>query len=214
MQGGYFLNARILFRIAKEAYKRTEDAPSETASGQDDALVAVLFSAASLEVFIMELALHADFGGKVFDRPPYLSTLADILDEVEASRGSVRLKFLLTKAILPGEPYAKGTLPYQDFDRLFSLRNLIVHLKPEKIESTPPSLAEALAQKGLCEHEEPNVKSSWLDRIATRALARWACNVVADMVDSLRKEFPVDGSTHPPTLFHTEIWSSGFERIE
>jgi len=162
----------------------------------------------------MELAFHADAGGKCFDRPPYLSALADILDKAEDSRGSVRLKFLLTKAILPGEPYDKGALPYQDFDRLFSLRNLIVHLKPEKIKPTPAKVADALAQKSLCEHEKPNVKSSWLDRIATRAVAKWTCNVVAKMVGALRKEFPVDDSPRPPTLFHTEIWSSGFERIE
>ena len=59
MKGEYLLNAGVLFGVARSAYERTKCAPSETACGQNDALVAIVFSAATLEAFVMELALMA-----------------------------------------------------------------------------------------------------------------------------------------------------------
>lgn len=188
------MNSGVLYNMAKRAYERTKSAPSETAPNQDDTLTALLFSAATLEAFIMELAHNAETGVRLFTPAPSpVSTLARVLDEVESSRGSVRLKYLMAKAILSGESYDKGSKPYQDFELLFTIRDAIVHHKPEKItQEQPHKIVAALAARGLCEREKPHVMSSWLSKITTRAVARWACNVVRDMVASIGEHFPED----------------------
>lgn len=196
VEGGYFMNSGVLYLMAKRAYERTKSAPSETAPNQDDALTALLFSAATLEAFIMELAHHAEVGVRLSNKNPSpVSTLARVLDEAESSRGSVRLKYLMAKAILSGKSYDIGSMPYQDFELLFTIRDAIVHHKPEKITQEPHKIVKALATRKLCEREKPHVKSSWLSKITTRAVARWACNVVRDMVASIGEHFPKDADT-------------------
>jgi len=187
------MNSGVLYNMAKRAYEQTKSAPSETAPNQDDALTALLFSAATLEAFIMELAHNAEAGVRLTPSASSpVPTLARVLDEVESSRGSVRLKYLMAKAILSGESYDKGSKPYQDFELLFTIRDATVHYKPEKITQEPHKIVAALAARGLCERKEPHVKSSWLSQITTRAVARWACNVVRDMVASIGEHFPED----------------------
>ena len=98
LEGSYFMNAGMLYNMAKRAYEQTKSAPSETAPNQDDALTALLFSAATLEAFIMELAHSAEAGVQLSPPAPSpVPTLARVLDEAESSRGSVRLKYLQDK---------------------------------------------------------------------------------------------------------------------
>ena len=209
MDGGYFLNSGILFGVAVSAYERTKSVLSDNAGGQNDALVAILFSAATLEAFVMELALLADGDSKLFGRTD-LQALADILDETESSRASIRLKFLLAKLILSGKPYEKGSLPYQDFETLFALRDAIVHLKPEKITGDPHKILQRLRAKDLCEPPEPHATGSWLGQVSTRSVARWACNVVVDMIQSLHG-YLRGNETVAPTI--SSFVSSRFTRV-
>ncbi|MGB2985248.1 MAG: hypothetical protein WBE26_05140, partial [Phycisphaerae bacterium] len=140
-----------------------------------------------------------DVGGKLTSVPSPVGSLAAALEEVESSRGSVKLKYLMAKTILSGRPYDKGRQPWQDFDLLFSIRDAIVHNKPQKMGQDTHKIVAALASRGLCERETPTVKSSWLSRITTRSVARWACNVVRDMEASLREHIPEGrtGEVHP-----------------
>lgn len=186
----YFLSSGVLYLEAKKAYERTKSAPSDIECNQNDALTALLFSAATLEAFIAELAFHAQTSVRLFPTLSPVQALASALKEVEASRGSVRLKYIVAKAVLSGDTYDKGTQPYQDFDLLIRIRDSIVHLKPERITQEPHKIVSALMAKGLCDRVDPHVKSSWVYQITTRAVARWACNVVRDMVNSLRECFP------------------------
>jgi hypothetical protein len=192
MAGAYFLNAGVLYNIAKGAYERTKSAETDTTRGQNDAAVALLFSAATLEAFIMELALHAESGADLCPQPSPLLFLSHVLKETEASRGSIRLKYLLAKSILSGQSYDQGSKPYQDFNLLFNIRDAIVHLKPEQIKPRTHKIVAALSSMKLCSHEDPNVQASWLHQITTRAVAQWACNVVRDMVNSIRDCIPDD----------------------
>jgi len=173
-------------------YRRTENAASDKTGGQNDALVAILFSAATLEAFIAELALHAEGVAVLAGAPPYIRDLANVINEAEDSRGSVRLKYLLVKSILPGDSYDKGSNPFQDFDLLFLLRDNITHMKPERITEDCHKVIKRLAGLNLCADEEPNIKSSWVHQVTTRAVARWACNVVAEMIKSIRDCFPAE----------------------
>ena len=127
-----------------------------------------------------------------FRASPQMDTFAQAVEETEVSRGSVRLKYILAKAILTGEAYNKGGQPYQDFDLLFSLRDALVHMKPERIpllredeEPRTDKLIRRLSARAACGSQGPRTKSSWVDRVATHSVARWACNTAADMVASI-----------------------------
>lgn len=211
--GVYFFNSRILFHLAKEAYGRSKGAPDDLSPGQYDAIAAILLSAATLESFIMEFALLADSGAESFGQfYPMLRKVADVIHEIEESRGSTRLKFILAKLIV-GSPFIKGAAPYQEFDFLLRLRDAVAHMKPEWVGLEPPNILRGLQARKLCAEEEPNTRASWLYLGATRATARWSCNVVADIVASFRHDIPLHEGSHFETILNTPVWSAGFERV-
>ena len=210
MKGGFFLNSGILFGVAVSAYEHLKAAPADKAGGQNDALVAILFSAATLEAFVTELALMAQSDAALFGHKP-LQSVAAVLNEAEASRGSVRLKFLLAKVVLGGETYDKGSQPYQDFDTLLAIRDAIIHMKPEEITGEPHKLLQRLRAKDLCEDGQPGVNASWLGQVSTRAVARWACNTVVAMVEPLKACLPADSTKVPLAAF---FLSGRYNRVE
>jgi hypothetical protein len=189
MDGSYFGSAGVLWVIARDAYRRTQSAPSDLTPGQNDALVAVLFSAACLEALIMEVALFSGADADLTGNPG-MGCIASLLEEAEAAKTPVQFKYMLFRAMMRGEMYDRGAQPYQDLDTLFAIRNAIVHLKPERITEDPHKLVKRIKAKGLCENDPSGSRWSWTAQISTRAVARWACNVVADIVDSIREAIP------------------------
>lgn len=195
MPRGMFTNAAPLFILAKKAYERTKDASSDRESGEIDALVAIVFSAAALEAFVNESVELAELGAASsgYYEPGPVTNFRRLLREVEESRGSIQLKFLLAKQTLTGHTYDKSALPYQDFDLLIELRNALVHLKPRekfeidiggKMSVTLPKIIQRLESKNILAEFEPVENVGWTQRITTRAVARWACNTAAQMVQS------------------------------
>jgi hypothetical protein len=196
---GIIFNAGPLFSIAKNAYETTKGTGSDRSSDHDEALVAIVFAAASLEAFIneaAELASIIDVPGEV--TPTSVKTFASTAEEVGTGRGSIRLKFLLAKAAFQGETYDKGTQPYQDFNSLVDLRNALVHLKPRDkiiiqdgtLSVEVPSVINGLRSRKILAEFGPKSFVTWTALISTRAVARWACNTAAAMVHSVLDILP------------------------
>src|SRR5439155_18734314 len=87
-----------------------------------------------------------------------LHAFADALQEIEESRGSLSLKYLIASQTLSGATFDKGSNPYQDFAILINLRNDLMHLKPRDsflqpengpLEIQPPRYIKGLQQRGL-----------------------------------------------------------------
>lgn len=186
---GISTNATCLFKLAKEASTRTDSAPSDKEPGQDDALVAVILCAATVEVFINDVIGVARFLCSENDgtqEPPEIQNFVAILEEVKETQGSVELKYTLAKTLLSGRPYNKGTNPCQDFIKLIKLRNSLIHLKPAEFESADdgeikgkePPVVKGLPKHLLCDKKTV----SWIGKINNRAVARWACNTTVSMV--------------------------------
>lgn len=216
LQGGegYFLSAGVLYGIAKNAYERTKTAGSDTDQVHNDALVAITFSAATLEALVMEIAFHAK---RVAQRDPHspATLLALVLEELEASRGAPTAKYNLLLATLFGKQYDKGAQPFQDFHLLFRIRNDIIHLKPQVLASEPVSIVAALTNKGLCKPKNPHVHTSFISDISTCATARWACNVVSNMVQSIRECLPDDEGDAGLLLFAIlEFATRGYDPLD
>jgi hypothetical protein len=145
----------------------------------------ILFSAMTVETFLNELTELASQHGP---RERQAKTLAEALEEVEESRGSIRLK-LLTATIALGKPVEKGHEPYQSFDLLFKVRDAIVHLKPYRhtftgtgVEAEPRGLLNALHARGLVPDPTALPAQSFLSTVASAALCHWAIQTAREVV--------------------------------
>lgn len=200
----YCFNSGVLYAIASSACTRSKHAEPESAAGMQDSLVAIAFAAMTLESFIMEFAVMAAHDAKIYGHKEML-LVHSLLEAIETARGNVQSKFNLAKLALSGSEFVKGALPFQDFDLLIGLRNAIVHLKPEKLSDAAHKLVEKLAaRKLIAEHV---VGTSWISQIALPSVAKWACDVVVDMVESVHKSVP-----HTTTI--TTLRQDKFARVK
>jgi hypothetical protein len=192
-----FSGSAALFDQAKYALKSMVDrGVAERQHGQWDALVAIVFSAMTLEAFINEFGdLAASPLASSPENPASINMAGTALKELAKSRAPVQLKYLWAKWILSGQQYDKGIQPYQDFKILIDVRNEIVHIKRlDLYEVTPagtnpliqPPFIESLDGRGiLADVSGVTPEASWMERLQCLVSARWAFDTTANMIDSL-----------------------------
>jgi hypothetical protein len=122
------------------------------------------------------------------------------MKEIEDSKGSIRLKFMLTNLIFAGKTYEKSEQPYQDFALLFKIRDALMHLKPQDefkvthngnvVRVMKPKILEALQSKNILANLDEKLVADWKSMISTQAVARWACNTAVDIVHSTLRILP------------------------
>jgi hypothetical protein len=160
-----------------------------------DAIIAVVLAASAAEAFINEVQTTLLL--KTDSLSPRLRTLADVLSEVEAGRGSVLLKYLLAGHVLD-KPYDRGANPFQDFATLVTLRNDAMHVKQRDrfdhsdgaFDVVWPPYVKGLQQRGLV--VMPRGLGPSFDAVQTPQIAKWACEVAASIVESILELFPAD----------------------
>jgi hypothetical protein len=178
----------------------------------------------SIETFMNELVFHATQFVSRKPAPP-LQAFADVLTEMEESKAQIKTKIQMGKYILTGEPFDKGKNPYQDFDLLVNLRNEIMHQKAheelvfdeqgsEKISKRKilkPFEDRKLLGKILYEGQEAQL--NWLSEISTRAMAVWACNAAAGMLNAMLEASVKAGD---PVLSHIlkRVYQQDFQSVE
>jgi hypothetical protein len=146
-------NAPILFSLAVNSAKRITAPPRK--GDQRDALVSIVFAAASLEAFLNESVYLAEvslqrkarelkLGHHADEEPPTVSAFAQVVGEAEESRARTLSKFHLANLVLTGKAYDKGGDLFQNCSDLFEARNLLMHGKSEEtfltIEGEPSVL--------------------------------------------------------------------------
>lgn len=193
-----FLGCSTLYRIALTAYARLPE-DDDLRDGLTDAIVAAVFCAATLESMIAEVADAAEVDGA--NGWSDAQSLATLVKQVEDNRGSVLLKYHVAHMTLTGRAYDRGAKPFQDVALLFDIRNSIAHLKPYTAGLTPHKLVAAVSSRGLCRRQQVAEESSWFGAISTRAMARWACNIVPAVADTISSKLkPNERGILPPFL--------------
>jgi len=160
--------------------------------GQQSALTSIVFSVVALEAFLNEVTDTA----LVYYSDPTISMFVDFMDDAEKSRASLESKFVLSRWILAGGKFDRGTQPYQDFALLISLRNDLVHFKAT--EAVPTSLTpEEIHEKLINKFRNKNILAddlyvgiSWTYLIETKAVAGWACKTASQMVVDFYENMP------------------------
>jgi hypothetical protein len=153
-------NAPTLISIAVDSAKRIAGAPR--AGGHKEALVSVVFAAASLEAFLNESVYLAE---NTRGAPPIVSAFAQVMADAEESKVQLQSKFQLGNLVLTGKTYDKGTTPYQDFSDLIAVRNSLMHGKSNELFLTidgkpgallnPVAVIDRLNSKNILHEAQP-----------------------------------------------------------
>jgi hypothetical protein len=193
---GFIIDSEHLFKIAKDGYQKASQ--GSEIHRQNDAIVAIVFSALALEAFINELLVIAKMEKLSGFSENWLDKLIEAIEEpstdgIPAKKPngkwkSTREKFMLASEAL-GSEFDKGSSPYQDFADLFKLRDCLVHLKPEDLiepdedeiyKYVGRKLIERLRSKGILQNYT-SVKSITL-LVSNAKAAKWACETTSKMV--------------------------------
>lgn len=184
-------------RIFTDAVTWAEQIKAEdTEPAQPQALVSLIYAPMSIETFMNELVFHATQYG--IKKPgPRLQAFADVLTEMEESKTQIKTKVQMGKFILTGESFDKGKYPYQDFDLLVNLRNEIIHQKAHEELAFDDQGNETIRKRKILKpfedrkllgkviHNGQEAQMNWLDEISTRAMAVWACNAAAGILNEM-----------------------------
>ena len=199
-------------RAAAAVKANPEDLPQDT-------LVAIVMSAVAVEGFINELAeliaahaLNREVG--IVKLSDSMIAFASAMGEIERARGSLHLKYLIASQILSGSMFDKGSNPFQDFATLVTVRNDIMHLKPQdktvfvegglpRVE--PPKYVKVLQQYGLAKQFQDEVIASWLTLLQTAEMAAWACDTARNMVHAVLDFFPDTEPMHEDPAWMLKI---------
>jgi hypothetical protein len=204
-------NAPTLFSIAVESAKRIAGAPRARVGGQKDALVSVVFAAASLDAFLNESAYLAEkslqrkarelrLGHGVVAEPPIVSAFAQVMKEAEESRAQTQAKFQLAHLVLTQKAYDKGSAPYQDFADLMAVRNLLMHGRSNEtfliVDGKPSVLnpvgvVERLASKNILHEPSAGQEGSMMVVVGDTGLADL---VLMDEIDKNPPKSPASGA--------------------
>lgn len=165
-----------------------------------DALVAIFFAALSLEAFVNELASLARDAQINGNKEHFLDNLINAVDESRITNPedkTTQAKFLNASNAL-SQNFDKGKRPYQDFSDLFTLRDCLVHFKPEDrldidqddnwTYSGRERIIDRLRSKKILSNSSQD--QSLLQLVSTNEVAKWACDIAAVMVISLLDKIP------------------------
>src|SRR5262245_48997573 len=117
----FFGNASALFGLAIDARDRARELcrgyPKAT---PPDAIVAVVMAVVGAEAFINELpviasVLREQSGGAETVASTQLDSVGRLLSEIEAEKGSLKLKYQIAALALAGKTLDPGCNPFQDF---------------------------------------------------------------------------------------------------
>lgn len=205
-----YANAGQLFRNAVDLFRGVSSLNAASDQAQRECLASVIFAAMSTEAFINELAQLATDAAEDSAEPAWVGRLGEVLRNAVKSRGSTRSKYDSAMEVLIGKVLDKGAQPFEDFALLISLRNLVVHLKPEDAVLRKEAdgamvweteILRTLRERGAITMDDlpprlshPGevgvIHSNLLEKISTQSVGRWSCGAAAGIVNAVLNAMP------------------------
>jgi hypothetical protein len=212
--------------IARDARDETQRVMAENpAALPTSPIIAIIMSALAVEAFVNELAEKADMAQLGREGIPsaaldLLQDLANALSEVENDRGSPALKYQIARKVLTGHTFPRGSSPFQEFQELFNLRNLLIHLRPGDAISASghvepkDKLIKTFQQKGMTRTRgrkpgDPRGGTSWLQEIQTAKMADWAYHAACGIIQALGEAIPED----PPATAGIDMFRASTQTL-
>lgn len=198
-----FSSKRFL-KIALQYYQKAKDLEKSSLNSSIESLISIIFAHSYLEGYINEIVEFQLFG---------LSKEFKKLQAIWSIRKIERLtyKYEIVHILLTGKPIDKKQPPFQDFYMLNNLRNKIIHLKPikgtfkeRKVTFETPKSIDYLKSKGIIPRDS-SVIESWLAKIGTSKVAKWACETAIKVTNTIYEAIPDSlRKTKPKALFYVE----------
>lgn len=197
-------SSRRFLKIALEYYKIAKDLEKSNSNSSIESLISIIFAHSYLEGYINDMV---EF--QAFELSTELDMLRNIWPIIERKR--LIDKYEIVHISLTGKPTDKKQPPFQDFYMLNNLRNKIIHLEPIKgtikerkvIFKTPKSIGY-LKSKGIIPGDS-SVIESWLAKIGTPKVAKWACETAIKVTNTIYEAIPDSlRKTKPKALFYVE----------
>jgi hypothetical protein len=144
-----------------------------------EALIAIVFSAMSIEAMVNEVELVAKFVAQAPGNEGAL-TLVDLLHEAEERHASIWLKLAITVAAVSGKSFDSSKGVFDEIKILFKIRDALVHLKGELIDDQNlkvHDVVKKLIDKNILRKNALEKGQSWLDTVADPIVADWACSL-------------------------------------
>jgi hypothetical protein len=195
--GGMHLHAAEFMAIALDARDRAAEARrSDRTVMAADALVSVVMATAATEAFINELGAYYELRDL---REPRETATGAALAEVEKSRGSTELKYLMASLGLSGQMFDRGAQPFQDFSTLMKIRNDLMHPRPlDEFDdaggvTARPTYVREFERRGMTCRQGDGVSMSWLNLLETDQIASWACQAAVEIIVAVVEMTPPDG---------------------
>ena len=206
----YGASSRLMGFACDARDRACETIEAQPGASPGDAAVAVIMSVVAAECFLNELGESVcTFDCMRDNEPPdspagELTSLYRLLDQVEKERGGLLLKFHLAAQALSGRTFDPGKNPFQDFQALVSVRNLLVHFRPNDnfqydeqgrvTGNKHPRLVQQLQQRGLARRPKTDTIEEWSSTLMTGELAVWACKTALEQVYAVISLLPPSGT--------------------
>jgi hypothetical protein len=199
----------ILFVACRARNRAIKSYADRIAAGElgvlaDDAITAIVMAAAAAEAFVNELAdnigLVRQNASNWMPLNATVHAASDAILDVEFLKGSVVEKYLEAAKALNSR-IDRGSLPFQDFERLIALRNAIMHVKPVRPNErhSGEAVTDELGRRSIAISTQIS-KLPWFDRLMTPEVARWACKSARAAILDLFSKVPVSA----PDAFEME----------
>jgi len=118
-----------------------------------------------------------------------VSTFAQMMGDADDDHASIDFRVRLAHWIMTGRMMDRGSQPYQDFTLLISLRNDLVHTRPNKLFAYGKTTMEEAHGRLLNKFRNKNILAddyiaSWTHLVQTRAVAEWSARAVAALTSA------------------------------
>lgn len=184
-----------MWRVAAQAAHRTKAQEEMKIDGAfyDDALSAIILSAAATEAYINQLA---DTLKSVIQDPDGSKDWNEFGLTLEGmEKKSTKTKFEEASRLISGKKCDTTMHPFDDFLRLIAIRNACIH--PKVVKSTfpaptnrkPPDYAAWFANRGMTFYQKgkPTKHEFWPMGLFTPKIARWSCRTSANVILAMNK---------------------------
>jgi hypothetical protein len=111
------------------------------------------------------------------------------MGDADDDHASIDFRVRLAHWIMTGRMMDRGSQPYQDFTLLISLRNDLVHTRPNKLFAYGKTTMEEAHGRLLNKFRNKNILAddyiaSWTHLVQTRAVAEWSARAVAALTSA------------------------------
>ena len=177
-----------LVALTRSAHERSSERPYES-------IVAIILAVTAIEAYLNESIEFAQMIVEKESEKEKVETASSILNDLE--RAPTTAKIEMAHFIFTGKRLDKRKGPFKHYALLRTIRNNLVHKKPEVIETVaskdrePHKFVKALADRGVIQLPPRGYAPLWEEYVCVPQVAAWAHDIAVDMIKFIKNLYPI-----------------------